>query len=561
MHGILARGNHTCFVAKEPAAAWRMLREGVVFDLVFIELRLAEGSGLAFLQRLRDDWFWKILPVVVYTAERGSTQVKRALGLNVQNYLIKPYDDELIYAEIAKALRHPWRNRHFEEMASFCALMALTPENLAQMRREVMVEFDQAAQTFPAWAEKRQNQEVFERIAALAAHAESAGIWGGVDFLRHLQEQAALGNWSVFASCHESLEFASRLIFCQLNPSYAPDCMRSEAQRTEAREAAERARWECADVEKNGPVLDASTLAKQVDALAGCPVVDTSAAGFQMVASGRATAMSQVMDLVARDPGLSAQILAAANRSAEDKLSEVEDPRAAASVLGDIKLNVLAKTLPVIAERHIHQPPCTWANYWKFQVAVGRVAQFIASYLELDYLGSTAYTGGLLHDIGKLVLWKLHPFGWHAIVRYARDRKLPLSDAERKYLGCTTRELAVQLADKQELPRVYVSVIRWVEMPALATQHLDVVAMVSLARHICMRAHVGCSGDASDGGLAALETTPAWSILQSRLFPSFDSKKFEAQAHAFCTRLQHELSGQLDEYRVPRPPARSAELV
>ncbi len=45
MDGILARGGHAGFVAKTVDDAWRMLREGVMFDLVFLELRLAGGGA------------------------------------------------------------------------------------------------------------------------------------------------------------------------------------------------------------------------------------------------------------------------------------------------------------------------------------------------------------------------------------------------------------------------------------------------------------------------------------------------------------------------------------
>ena len=241
-------------------------------------------------------------------------------------------------------------------------------------------------------------------------------------------------------------------------------------------------------------------------------------------------------------------------------MNAIDDVRAGANLMGELKLNALAKTLPLAHERHLAAAPLTWPAFWMFQVGVGRVAQFVCTYLEFDYLGGTAYTAGLLHDIGKLLLLKLHPFAFGAVVEHARERKRPLSDAERKYLGCTTRELAVHFAETQRLPAVYVDVIRWVETPALATTHVDLIAMVSLARHICLHAQVGFSGEAPVKGGAPIAGTPAWCVLQPRLFPSFDVKKFEVQAHAFCLQLRSELSGERGERR-PAHARRSAELV
>jgi len=542
MQGILARARHHAVIATRADDAWRILREGVAIDLVFMDVKIA-GGGIAFLQRLRDDWFWKILPVVIYTSETDTRQVKKALGLKVQNYLIKPYTDALIFAEIAKALNNPWRSLHFEEAKSYCQLLGLPAEELAKLRREVMVGYDRAAREFPAWAEARENEEVFTRVNALAAEAESAGIWGGVDFLRDLLLNAERGNWAAFKTSAEYLDYASRLIFCQLNPSFVPDCLKSDADRAEAKEAVERARWENVDVDKNGPVLEAETIAKQVVALPGCPVIDSVAAVFLMTADGRATSMSQVMDLVANDPGLCAQVIGAANKSESDDLASVEDPATAATLLGEIKLNALAKALPTAPERHFNLPPLTWAQFWMFQVAVGQIAKFICRYLELPYLQDKAGTAGLLHDLGKLLLLRLHPFGFQAIVRYAREKKVPLHVAEKKFLGCTSREMAVQFAEAHGLPEIYREVIRCVESPESAGEHTDVVAIVSLARHVCLVNHVGQCGDTPGDVASPLATTPAWRVIQPRLFPSFDLKKFEHQAHEQCRTLRQDLSG------------------
>lgn len=230
LQAILARGNHVCYFAAKPEDAWRMLREGVVFDVVFQEIKLAgNGGGLHFLQRLREDWFWKILPVIVYTSDTDSRSVKKALSLKVQNYLIKPYDQQLVFGEITRAMLNPWRNLHFEEEKSFCRLTNLSEEDLTKMRRQVMVGFDQAAQAFPAWAESRDNNEALGRLNALASEAEAAGVWAGVDYIRDLYAQAAVNNWSGFKQAGEYLDFASRLVFCHLNPTYVPESMRHEA--------------------------------------------------------------------------------------------------------------------------------------------------------------------------------------------------------------------------------------------------------------------------------------------------------------------------------------------
>lgn len=102
-------------------------------DLIFVELDLKGGSGINFIERMKGDCLLKLLPVVFYTAKGDRETVKRGLELRVQNILIKPYHDDVIFAEIAIATSNPWRSRHFEEEKSFCKMMGYTPEMLGQM--------------------------------------------------------------------------------------------------------------------------------------------------------------------------------------------------------------------------------------------------------------------------------------------------------------------------------------------------------------------------------------------------------------------------------------------
>ena len=46
--------------------------------------------------------------------------------------------------------------------------------------------------------------------------------------------------------------------------------------------------------------------------------------------------------------------------------------------------------------------------------------------------------------------------------------------------------------------------------------------------------------------------TPEWGILRASVFPSFDLKKFAAQAHAECRDLRQELHGRLSPAHVCR---------
>ena len=237
------------------------------------------------------------------------------------------------------------------------------------------------------------------------------------------------------------------------------------------------------------------------------------------------------MDQAEKDPGLAAQLLTAANhgQNANDPDADLlENPALCIGRLGESRLRGIVNGFVTIPEAHLNLPPFNWPRYRMFQIGVARIARSICAYLEFHTLEERAYTAGLLHDIGKLLLVQRQPHGFRAILEYARHQERPIEEIEKLFIGCTTQQLAAHFGAKHGLPRPYVSVMRWVADPAQATEDAELVAIVSLARDLCLQNHVGSSGDAPKKHPLPIEHTPEWGILKSSVFPSFEMKKFTA---------------------------------
>ncbi|MFA5262502.1 MAG: HDOD domain-containing protein [Opitutaceae bacterium] len=545
MRGVLSRVGHRCVSITSAPDAWTALRDLVKFDLAFVELKLKGENGIAFIGRLREDNFLQRLPVVVYTSVGDQAVVKKALSLRIQNYLIKPYNDASIYAEISKANANPWRNMFFEEEKSFCAQMGFTASDLRTMRERLLDEIDRLCALLPLFNVDDRQKEISASIDTLCGNSEAAGYWGLVDLLGKLKTKIEIKRWEELPPFIYDLEYAKKLLFCQIHPEHLPEGFLSETERKEKEESRERARWMDTDIRISGPLVQRSGVLAQLDGLPGFPVMDTVAASFLMFADGQASNLANIAELVSRDPGLTAQVLVAVNKIEREDMNVVEDPRTAISLLGEIRLSSLARTLPIIDERHMQMPPVTWPHYWMFLMGVARLAQYTCRNLEMEDIEPNAYTAGLLHDLGKLLLLKLYPFGFQAIVAHAKSHSEPLHVAEQSYIDITTREMAIHFSELSGLPECYRNVIRWVETPQDSAADAELVAAVSLARFLCLHNHVGYCGDTPHDEAPCIEETPAWQILRTRIFPSFNIRQFEAQAHAFSKELRQELLGRL----------------
>lgn len=547
MRGILQRAHHRLVTVKTADEAWDFVHRAVKVDMIFSELKI-DGGGLALVQRLKADSFRRLIPFVFYTEHGDRDAVRQALELRVQNFLVKPYNEDLIHAEIAKGVANPWRARHFEEENSFCKLMGFRPEELHQMLEKLREALLARRPAFEQSAALKADRVFAGHVSDLSEMAEAAGAWGVVEYLTSLRELVVNGRWEEVAVQLDALAFADQLIFRQLNAALQPAEFLTVEEANEGQTAAARAVWFDAPAEGRCPVVAVSQLHAALDALVGCPVVDSSAAAFQMAATGDPTCIGPLMDLVERDPGLAAQMLIAANHvHQQTEVSQaIDDPRNAVGLLGELRLVAQARTLVTVPERRFYLSPMfNWPQFWMYQNGVALLARSTCRQMEFHEAEEFAFTAGLLHDLGKILLCSLEPMGFQAVHEYAKSERVSLAVAERKFLGCTCNELAVYFAEKNGLPKPYISVMRWIDTPAQATEDIELVAAVSLARDFCRHNHLGSAGDPPLQHFPSIDESEEWGVLRERVFPGFSLRKFELKAHAECHDAKITLRGRV----------------
>ncbi|RRJ98059.1 response regulator [Opitutaceae bacterium TAV4] len=581
---ILERDDHRCDVATTPAEAWALLCAQVRYDLAVVELKLGGGgNGMEFIRQVRTHPLLRDLPLVVYTMVSERKVVRTALDYLPQNYLIKPYDDEIIHQEIAKATEQPWLASVITDEARALRQTDMTVEALRGKRSELAAALSAAAApSDPGWASLADASHVggsgdppsniiLSNLAALATEAAAPGI---ERWLRDLAAQVAapagatpnVGDSGWPPGALENLVLAARLVRASFeiirpgvgapedgasstsfffdtntNTTNASAAARAAEEEESAQEEQERRRWQCASPTSDRPLVDPRSLLAQAAGLPGCPIIASVAAAFQMAVNAHLSNLSPIQHLVIRDPGLAAQILMSANRLDHDEIDPIGGLRSAVGWLGNARLQALCRSLVMVDERHLR--PLSWTQFWMFQVGVAHMAEFVCQALEWGHMVRPAYNAGLMHDIGQLVLLRLHPCSFQAITRHARHCQVPREEAERRYLGCTAREAGEALARTHRLPENYTEVIRHAGHPEMALRHRDLVAVVSLARYLCLKYQIGDCGEWAGDLPAKVEETSAWPILNEQVYLGFNWRRFTMQAHLRIQRLKNELRG------------------
>jgi putative nucleotidyltransferase with HDIG domain len=83
--------------------------------------------------------------------------------------------------------------------------------------------------------------------------------------------------------------------------------------------------------------------------------------------------------------------------------------------------------------------------FWEHSVAVAIAARCIAKRVNLNL--DTAYTAGLLHDLGALVLVTQYPRQYEAVIAYRHEHQLTQFEAERRVLGIDHAAVGLALAN------------------------------------------------------------------------------------------------------------------
>lgn len=162
----------------------------------------------------------------------------------------------------------------------------------------------------------------------------------------------------------------------------------------------------------------------------------------------------RVGEIIAKDPGMTAKILQLVNSAFFGIRRVVSNPMDAAAYLGLETIQSLVLSLHAFARFEACQfPGLSIDQIWSHSVAAGLLAKRI---MEGENAGraqaAEAFTAGLLHDLGKLVLTGNLPQEYGAVLAWAAHGEVTLHDAEREVLGSTHAEIGAYLLGLWGLP-------------------------------------------------------------------------------------------------------------
>jgi putative nucleotidyltransferase with HDIG domain len=162
------------------------------------------------------------------------------------------------------------------------------------------------------------------------------------------------------------------------------------------------------------------------------------------------TDAAAIVDRIARDPPLAARVLRIANSPFFGLPRQISSLREAVVLVGIGRVRELLLSACFSQVFPARRGSFDHARFWRHSLTTAISARRIAACAGLGE--ESAFTAGLLHDIGRLVAGSLFPEAFGDVLGERARHHLGMMDAERRILGADHAEIAALVADRWNFP-------------------------------------------------------------------------------------------------------------
>ncbi len=235
---------------------------------------------------------------------------------------------------------------------------------------------------------------------------------------------------------------------------------------------------------------------RQVNDLAPLPAV---ALKVLQLAENDDVSAHDLASAIATDQAMTATVLKLANSAYYAAGREITTVRDAVVLLGMVEVRRLALTTALMG-RFVDSGALSIVSFWGHALAVGMVAEVMARNTRLAP-PEEAYTAGILHDIGKLIMNQYAQEHFDAAASLATNKGLPLERAEAEVFGFSHAQLGGRLAEVWRLPAALAEAIA--EHHASPGPDRGLCYVVAQANDLCRDHGLWCGFDDIEPGAAA----------------------------------------------------------
>lgn len=216
----------------------------------------------------------------------------------------------------------------------------------------------------------------------------------------------------------------------------------------------------------------------------------------------------KIADIIAKDPSLVMKVIKTVNSPAYGLRQKVAKLDQAVTLLGFAEISNLVLAATVIKQFPV-KPGDRLLNlkkFWEHSIGVAVMARVIMRYCRKIFgtNAEEAFISGLIHDVGKLIMYQAFPNEFTDAMNLCRTEQLTLVLAEERVFGFTHQDMGAFIADEWGFSRNMVKSIELHNSPFILDTDDESFVFVSLIHVANLLSHFLAFGNSGDPFLPAV---------------------------------------------------------
>ncbi|MGZ3606408.1 MAG: HDOD domain-containing protein [Syntrophales bacterium] len=208
------------------------------------------------------------------------------------------------------------------------------------------------------------------------------------------------------------------------------------------------------------------------------------------------SSISDISDIISGDPSLTTRLLRLVNSAFYGFPSKIDTVSRALMAVGTNQIRDLAMATSVLRLfRGIPSGLVSMDSLWRHSVACGVAAKMLVKARPREANVERFFTAGIIHDIGRLAIYKMMPDVAQEMILRCRVSNEPLCLVEKEVIGFDHSDLGRAMAQLWNLPASLEETIAYHHFPWEARQYPFEAAVVYIADYMVHEMQLGDSGE------------------------------------------------------------------
>ncbi len=201
---------------------------------------------------------------------------------------------------------------------------------------------------------------------------------------------------------------------------------------------------------------------------------------------------------ISKDQAITTNVLKLCNSAYFNRGKEISSMDRAVVTLGtkEVKDVVVIAATKSLLDKSILGYDLAQGELWKHGLSVAVLSKKICMMKKRKSISDIAFTGGIIHDIGKTILALYVQKTYNEIIELVESKQIPFQMAEKEIMGFDHQEIGEHILRKWGFPEILMNIVRYHHQPGDAPDEFkEIVSIVHIANTVCLMGGIGIGSD------------------------------------------------------------------